>query len=117
MITWKQFIAAANILLLGLVSASLAAANSVLINADNSSGALCSVAAPCGTITVTGTTTLTVTITLNSPYGVFGNDAFGFNVQGPSTGVAITDFSNPGFSQGTAGNEDGWGNYEFRVSG
>jgi len=56
---------------------------------------------------------------MNSPFGVFGNnDTFGFNVVGPTAGVSMTNFSNASFNGGGgSGNEDGWGNFNFRVDG
>jgi hypothetical protein len=89
------------------------------ITRDNSGGALCSAGSPCGTVTVTGTSLLHVAVSLNSPFGVFGNkDAFGFNVVGTTTGVNIAGVSPGTFNGGGgSGNEDGFGNYMFRIDG
>jgi hypothetical protein len=102
-----------------IVGLQTASADVFSIDKDNSSGAFCSVASPCGTVTVTGTSTLLVVISMDSPFGVFSNnDTFGFNVVGPTTGVTLSNFSNSNFDgSGGSGNEDGWGNFEFRVSG
>jgi hypothetical protein len=104
---------------LAIAAVQFAAADTFLINADNLSGGLCSATAPCGTITVEGTSTLQVTIDLNPGFGIFGNDnAFGFNVAGSTAGVTMSNFSSSLFNgNGGSGNEDGWGNFEFRVSG
>jgi len=102
-----------------LALASLASADTFNITTDNLAGDLCTAASPCGTVTVTGTSTLHVVISLNSPFGVFGNnDAFGFNVVGPTAGVSMSNFSDANFDgSGGSGNEDGWGNFNFRVDG
>lgn len=107
------------VLALSLSLAPLASADTFNITTDNLAGTLCSVASPCGTVTVTGTSTLHVVIALNSPFGIFGNnDAFGFNVVGPTAGVTMSNFSNANFNGGGgSGNEDGWGNFNFRVDG
>jgi hypothetical protein len=107
------------VLALSLAFAPLASADMFNITADNVAGALCTVASPCGTVTVTGTSTLHVVISMNAPFGVFGNnDTFGFNVVGPTAGVTMSGFSNASFNgNGGSGNEDGWGNFNFRVDG
>jgi hypothetical protein len=107
---------------LGLVAlggVQTASADVFNIDRDNATGALCTVVAPCGTVTVTGTTTLHVVISMNSPFGVFSNnDTFGFNVVGSTAGLAMSNFSNSSFDgTGGSGNEDGWGTFAFRVSG
>lgn len=96
-----------------------ASADVFTIDADNQAGGLCSVASPCGTVTVTGTSTLHVVISTLPGFGVFGNnDTFGFNVVGSTTGVTMSNFSDPLFNgNGGAGNEDGWGSFGFRVDG
>jgi hypothetical protein len=101
------------------ISLQSASADVFTIDRDNSAGSLCSVASPCGTVTVTGTSTLHVVISMNSPFGVFGNnDTFGFNVNGPTSGVSMSNFSNSNFDgSGGSGNEDGWGTFNFRVDG
>ena len=102
-----------------ILGLQVASADVFNITADNLGGALCTTASPCGTVTVTGTNTLTVTISLNSPFGIFGNnDTFGFNVTAPTAGVTMSNFSNAAFNgNGGSGNEDGWGNFTFRVDG
>jgi PEP-CTERM motif len=102
-----------------LAIAPFGAAHSFLIDRDNSSGAVCSAANPCGTVTVTGTSTLTVSISMNAGFAVFGNnDTFGFSTVGSDTGVSISNFSSALFNgNGGSGNEAGWGSFEFRVDG
>jgi len=104
---------------LALAIAPFAAASTFLIDRDNSSGAVCSMANPCGTVTVTGTSTLTVSISMNAGFGVFGNnDSFGFSTVGSDTGVLISNFSSALFNgNGGSGNEGGWGSFELRVDG
>jgi hypothetical protein len=99
-----------------------AAADVFDILADNSAGALCSAADPCGTVTVTfdnSTKKIHFAIAMDSPFGIFGNnDTFGFNVVGSNTGVVLNGFSNANFDgSGGSGNENGFGSYEFRVDG
>jgi hypothetical protein len=105
--------------LVALVGVQTASADVFIIDRDNATGALCTVVAPCGTVTVTGTTTLHVVISMNSPFGVFSkNDTFGFNVVGSTAGLTMSNFSDSNFNgNGGSGNEDGWGNFDFRVSG
>lgn len=102
-----------------IAAAQLASADVFSIDKDNRGGTLCSAANPCGTVTVTGTATLHVIASLNPGYGIFGNnDAFGFSTTGANTGVTMSDFSSNLFDgTGGSGNEDGWGNFEFRVDG
>ena len=104
---------------LALVVVPFASAGVFTIDSDNLGGALCSVAAPCGTVTVTGTSTLQVSINLNPDFGIFGNNsAFGFNVVGSTADVAMSNFSSSLFSgTGGSGNVDGWGSFMFRVDG
>jgi len=107
------------LLTVALLGVRAASADVFTIDADNSSGALCSVASPCGTVTVTGTSTLHVVISMSSGFGVFGNnDTFGFNVVGSTAGVTMSNFSDSLFNgHGGSGNEDGWGAFQFRVDG
>jgi len=102
-----------------LAIAPFASARTFLIDRDNSSGAVCSVVNPCGSVTVTGTSTLTVSISMNAGFGVFGNnDTFGFSTVGSDAGVSISNFSSALFhGDGGSGNEGGWGSFEFRVDG
>lgn len=104
---------------LAAVMTQMASADSFTIDRDNLSGALCSSANPCGTVTVTGTSTLHVVASLNAGFGIFGNnDAFGFSTVGSNSGVMMSNFSSNLFDgTGGTGNEDGWGSFEFRVDG
>src|SRR5690348_14091352 len=94
---------------LALAITPFASADTFLIDRDNLSGALCSAADPCGTVTVTGSSTLTVAISMNSGFGIFGNDdAFGFSTVGSNLGVSMSHFSSALFDgHGGSGNEDG----------
>lgn len=104
---------------LAVAATRMASADSFTINSDNLNGALCSALHPCGTVTVTGSSVLHVVASLNAGYGIFGNnDAFGFSTVGTNTGVTMSNFSSNLFDgTGDSGNEDGWGNFEFRVDG
>jgi len=72
-----------------------------------------------GTITLTlnGANGIDVSINMASGFGIFGQNAFGFNVVGSTTGLAITNLTS-GFSWGGGGGQmDGFGNFDVVISG
>lgn len=102
-----------------LGSATVAMADSATLTVPNSPSALGS--GPYATVNyvLNGTGGINVTVTGIGGYTMFGNsgDMFGFNVQGLTTGLAITNCVNC-TGGGLSGQQmDGFGNFEVTVGG
>ena len=68
-------------------------------------------------LNLNGSGGIDVSIAMAPGFGIFGQGgAFGFNVVGSTAGLTITGLSS-GFSQGAAGQMDGFGNFQFVING
>jgi len=68
-------------------------------------------------LTLNGSGGIDVAIVMEPGFVIFGQNAFGFNVVGSTAGVAISNLSS-GFSWGGGGGQmDGFGNFQFVISG
>jgi hypothetical protein len=104
-----------------LLTSSPAQADSITYNLSQCNPQLCGAASgPYGTVglVLNGNGSITVTFTAASTYGFF--DTLGFNIVGSTTGLSITGitagWSTPKVGQ-EAGNVDGFGGFEWRLSG
>ncbi len=99
-----------------LMAAAPASADTFTLN-------LCNVAVVCNSGSVTtelAGSDILVTVTMADGFGLFGNGAgggaFGFNVVDPDGGVSISNVS-AGFSAAGSGHLDGFGQFEFTLTG
>ena len=82
----------------------------------------CCVAGPYGTVNLTqnGSDEVDVTVTLNSPFKFVQSGfpgAFGFNLSGISAANVGITVSTAGFGVGSGGGFDGFGNFQFAITG
>jgi hypothetical protein len=112
----KNHLLTLGILLLGGVAAQPALADSFfLVGTNDTTGAPCSVSAPCAEVTVT-TSSNTATFTVSSLDNHYVFDTFGFNFTGAGT-LSLTsasgEVSSPSLSGPGSFNQDGWGSFDY----
>ena len=122
---WLQIavvgLGALGLMTLGATKASADIQN-FTINTDNSSGALCSVATPCGTISLStsgngSSEVINVSISLFNGDVLFGNGGGAFGLNGP-VGLTFSNFSSSLYSfSGGGGQMDGWGSFAYVING
>jgi len=68
-------------------------------------------------LTLNASNGIDVSIAMEPGFGIFGQNAFGFNVVGSTSGLAITGLSSSFSWGGGGGQMDGFGNFQFVIAG